>query len=59
MVRSNGYGLDDSVWLTLALGAFHDAMGLPVQPVLDKDVQAAHVLKVRQSTSQPAAHSRR
>lgn len=47
MVRQNGRGLDDSVYMTLQRGAFVEPGGLSVMPVLDADVAGVTALKVR------------
>lgn len=47
VVRQNGRGVDDSVYMTLKRGAFVEPGGLPVMPVLDADVAGVTALKVR------------
>ena len=45
-VRSGGFGVNNSVWLTLVAGSFRDAVGLPCNAVVDASVLDASVLKV-------------
>lgn len=47
VVRQNGFGLDDSVWITIKENAFYDTFQLPCLPVFDADILGANVLKVR------------
>lgn len=56
VIRSNGWGLDDSVWLSMEAGAFHDAMGLPVLPVLDASVMGVQVIKVSERKTRTVNH---
>jgi hypothetical protein len=47
VIREGGFGLDDSVWITVDRGAFVDGMHLPSAPVLDGAIKGATVMKVR------------
>jgi hypothetical protein len=46
VVRSHGVGVDDSAYISIAQGAFLDAMLLPNVPVLDAGILDAKVIKV-------------
>ena len=48
VVRSNGHGLFNSVYLTLSSGAFYDTNGNAVLPVLDEDIWNVTAMKVLQ-----------
>ena len=48
MVRSNGHGIYNSVYITISKGSFRDFNGNPVLPVLDEDILGVSATKVLQ-----------
>jgi len=48
VVRSNGHGVYNSIYITIAKGSFKDFTGNPVLPVLDEDILGVRAEKVLQ-----------